>query len=627
MLSTAVYFPYSVGSIAAYSFQYQRIKESYNLCDFIFINTPIDDLIAEMEQPFIAAFSCYMWNIEYNLSLADAVKKKWPECIIVFGGPQIPDSTEYIEKYPYIDIIIHGEGEVAFYNILNSMLDDCDLSNISNISFRQNGNPVKTKKEEPHDLNDFPSPYTSGLFDYLLTDSKYALLKFDAILETNRGCPYSCIYCYWARSGTSFRKFPLERVKGDIKWMATHNIGYCVCADSNFGILERDEIIADYVIEMKRKYGFPEKFETASAKNKDDFTFTINRKLEDSQLNRGVSVAVQSMSPVTLEIIGRKNMSVNNLSYQLQKYRTHNIDTYTDLILGLPGETLDSFCKGLCEVIEAGQHYSVSVHRLELFPNTIIYSDEMQKKYKIKTIRSQLCQHHSKIIQDDTKMSSRSEIVVSTSTMTQEEWKAALEFATCVQSFHCLGLLRCFAIYLHKAHNVSYYDFYMDLFNWINEESTEVKRILNKVFNTVDLFLEGKSNLYFADNLFGDIYWAFDEGLFLSCVYNFDSFYEEIKSYLIRKFNDVSIFYDLFKYQKGIITLPDQSEKKLCTEYNWGNYFKHIFDTDFTLPKKKDTEVIVKSCEIKKWTDYAREIVWYGRRSGRTINEIKECIR
>ncbi len=626
VLSTAVYLPYSVGSIAAYSFQFEEITRHYVLRDFIFIKDSVSSILAEIEEPFIVGFSCYMWNIEYNLVLAKAVKEKWPDCVIVFGGPQIPDSVEYVEEYQYIDITIHGEGEIAFYSILIELLNDKNFSNINNISYRDNGVATKTLKTEPENLDNFPSPYAMGLFDELLKAEKHKNIRLDAILETNRGCPYGCIYCYWARSGSSFRKFPMERIKKDIEWMATHNIAYCVCADSNFGILDRDEEIADYVIEMKNKYGFPEKFETAAAKNKDDFTFRINQKLETSRLNRGVSVAVQSMSPETLEIIGRKNMSVNNLSEQLKKYRKHNIDTYTDLILGLPGESLDSFCRGLFEVIEAGQHYSVSVHRLELFPNTIICSDEMKKKYQIKTIRSQLCQHHSKILKDNS-MSSRSEIVVQTSTMKIDEWKTALQTATCAQSFHCLGLLRFIAIYLRKAKNISYFDFYMGLYKWICSESIVAKRILDNTFKTVTPFLEGKGNLFFADVRFGDIYWAFDEGLFLSCVAEFDGFYDEIIVYLKKYFDDEILFNDIFSYQKEMIALPFSEYKRINTIYDWQGYFEHIFDSSFIEPERKQTTIEIAGSDVQTWEDYAREIVWYGRRSGRTINKAKECIR
>lgn len=626
MLNTSVYLPYSVGCIAAYSFQHSEIKDNYNLCDFIFMKSPIDEVISQISDPFIVGFSCYMWNVEYNLALAKTLKQHWPNCTIIFGGPQIPDDTELLEKYDYIDILIHGEGEFPFYSIITQKLIDDDFSNIANISYRKHSSVVKTPSACPPNLENLPSPYATGLFDGILSNPAYSNIQFDAVIETNRGCPYGCVYCYWARSGSALRSFPIERVKKDIEWIGTHKISYCVCADGNFGIFERDMLIADYVIETKNKYGYPQKFETAAAKNKDDFTFSINQKLENSTLNRGVSVAVQSMSPTVLEIIGRKNMSVNNLSKQLHKYRKHNIATYTDLILGLPGETKESFCRGLFDVMEAGQHTAIAVHRCEVFPNTPIYSQEMQTKYKIKTISSQLCQKHS-CIDEDLTFASRSQIIVETSTMSMYDWYTAIRIATCAQSFHCLGLLRFFAIYLRKAKNISYYDFYMNLYNWIEHESTTVKRILERTCETFESFFKGKGNLYFADMRFGNIYWDFDDGLFLCCAAELDAFYEDVNIFLKRYFDNDEIYNDLFNYQKEMICLPNIAAKKIHTIYDWSNYFKHIFDADFKEPEKISTTLSIQKSETNNWIDYSREIIWYGKRNGRTINKVAECIQ
>ena len=265
VLSKSVFLPYSSGAIAAYAFQYENIKKAYRLCDFIFIKKPIDDIISQMSEPDVAGFSCYMWNVEYNLEFAKKIKAKWPDCITVFGGPQIPDSTEYLEEYDFIDVLIHGEGEIPFYSILEKRISGKNFDNIANISFRNEKDFIKTKKEVAESLENFPSPYETGLFDSIVNDSQYASVNFDAVLETNRGCPYACAYCYWSRSGASFRQFPIKRVKNDIEWIAKHGISYCICADSNFGILERDQEIADYVIKMKQKYGFPDIFETVFA--------------------------------------------------------------------------------------------------------------------------------------------------------------------------------------------------------------------------------------------------------------------------------------------------------------------------------------------------------------------------
>ncbi|MBE6812302.1 MAG: radical SAM protein [Ruminococcaceae bacterium] len=622
-LPTAVHLPYAAGTIAAYSFSHEEIRQNYTLCDFIFKKDPVEDVLQVLVDPFMVAFSNYMWNIEYNLELAREVKEKWPACIILFGGVQIPDDTQYLENYPFIDILIHGEGEVPFYKLLVALENGTTLDTVPVISYRKNGVPVQTVKEMECSLDQFPSPYTMGLFDYIIRDPAYAGVQFDTVLETNRGCPYSCVYCVWGANKLGFRTFPLEKIKAEIDWMATNAISYCFCADSNFGILERDEAIADYIIECKNKYGYPQKFETLAAKNKDDLIFRLLQKLEAAGLNRGISIAVQSMSEEVLEKIGRKNMSLHSFAHQVEKYRVNGMHTYTDLILALPGETLESFCKGLCEVIEAGQHNNISVYRCEFFPNTIMHTKEFVEKYKIRTQRSLLSQTHT-CIDADMRYASRSDIVVETSTMSAAQWKEASRFAICVQSFHSLGLLKYIAIYLRKSEGISYYDFYMNLYKWIENESVIVKRILDTVCESFDVFLKGEGNLHFADERFGNIFWDFYEGLFLCCATELDVVFDELKTYLKKVCGDKDLFEELFYYQKEMIALPGKEEKQIRISYDWKEYFENIFNADYTQVKPKEKILKINRSSADNWVDYAHKNVWYGKRLESTLNKPEE---
>ncbi|MGN0444384.1 MAG: radical SAM protein [Acutalibacteraceae bacterium] len=622
-LSQEVYLPYAAGTIAAYAFQNDKIKENYRLGEIIFLKLPVDEVVKNLENPFFVGFSSYMWNIEYNLALAERIKSTYPECIIAFGGPQIPDDTTYLEKYPFIDILMHGEGERTFLSLLLVLLEKGDLSSIKNISFRsEDRRVIHTEKEIFRNIVDYPSPYSMGIFDSIVENEAYSGLRFDAVLETNRGCPYSCIYCYWAGTESNFRQFGLERVFGDLDWMAKHKIIYCICADSNFGILKRDHEIAKYLVNLKNKYGYPQKFETSAAKNKDDFVFEINRLLNSANLNCGISVAVQSFSPTVLENIGRKNISTDNFAKQMEKYRNEGMSTYTDFILGLPGETYESFCQGLFCAIESGQHSSINVHPCEVLPNTVLYLRETIEKYDIKTIRSTLCQDHV-IYNRENKFGSRSEIIVSTNTMSKSDWRRAMRLSVCVQSFHSFGLLKFFAVYLRKSKNVSYYDFYMSLFKWIESESSFTKRTLDRVCASIDSFLEEKSSLFFYDSRFSDSYLSFKEGLFLSCAAEIDEFFDDIKNYLYTYFNEEELFEDLFMYQKEIIKLPYKPQTEITVKYNWQDYFSDIFDKSKVSPRRVETRLVSDFCKEDNWFDYTRNNIWYGKRENKMLRKFE----
>ncbi len=618
MLSGTVYLPYTVGAIAAYVWQFPEIKEEYELKEFLFLKTDVKEVVQSMENPFLVGFSSYLWNIEYNLKLASEIKKKWPDCIILFGGPQIPDDVEYLEKYDFIDILVHAEGEMPMHKLLLACSDGGDLSGVPSISYRNGNQLLKNEKEIPCDLSDFPSPYTTGLFDYILKDPKFEGIQLDVVMETNRGCPYQCIYCCWGGNDAPLRQFPMEKIKAELDWFADNGIAYCVCADGNFGILQRDEEIVDYLIELKSTKGYPQKFATTAAKNKDDFIFRINQKMHAAGLNKGVSVSCQSLSPIVLENIGRKNMPIEYFSQQLDKYRKAGIETYTDLILGLPGETFESFCRSVFGVIEAGQHDSINISRLELLPNTRMYDKEIVEKYKIKTIVSSLCQNHSKILTDST-LGSRSEIVVETNTMSREEWKEACTVSFCAQGFHLMGVLRFIAVYLRKAKNISYYDFYMSLYENIKDGKGVVREILDYVTSGVDRFLEGKGNLGFTDERFGDIYWPYEEGLFLCTVNQLDEFFDEIGDYIRHYFDDEELFEDLLRYQKNIIRAFGNEVKELDFEYDWLDYFADIISMEKLLPEKRKIRLRFEPSFETDWFEYAKKTVWFGKRDNRQI--------
>lgn len=615
-LPGSVYLPYSVGSIAAYSWQFEEIKSNYSLGEFIFIQENISDVIERIKSPFLMGFSCYMWNTEYNLSLAKVIKKVYPDCITVFGGPDIPEGTSYLEEYPFIDILISGEGEVVFKELLSALSSDSPLSSVNNLAFRDGNGCRESRKALFGSISNFPSPYTSGLFDGIINNPKYKGMQFDVVFETNRGCPYNCFFCYWGHCKSKLRTFSMERVKSDIDWFVKNKISFCFCADANFGILDRDKEITDYIVTQKKLHGYPIKFETFASKDKTDSVFDINYKLAQSGLTNGVSVACQSLSPDVLKKVKRSNMSFEELANTFQKYNQAGIPTYTDLILGLPGDTYKSFCNSLFGVIEAGQHSIIQICHLEMLPNTLMNTKEFIEKYSIKTVKSKLCLSKANCNSDN---GSRSEIVVETSSMSTADWKNAFRLSTLVQGFHCMGMLTFIAVYLRRENNVSYQDFYTALYDWSEKNNTFIKSITDRVCRCLDGFLAGTSNLGFHDDILGDIYWQFQEGQFIFAALEIEKFYAEIRKFLKRFDVNKAEFEDLLRYQQEMIVTPETKERTVEFKFNWREYFEDICDTSIRNPKPEKLRLHFEKKEFSSIRDYAERIVWKGKRHKKTL--------
>lgn len=618
ILLGSVYLPYSVGAIAAYSWQFEEIKSTYNLGDFIFIQEDISEVASRLQNPYLVGFSCYMWNREYNLSLAKEIKKLFPDCITVFGGPDVSENTDFLEKYDFVDIVMCSEGEVTFKKLFDALNKSEPLETVCNICFRKNGIPFVSEKETAGDISDFPSPYTTGIFDSIISNPKYAGMQFDVVFETNRGCPHKCIFCYWGHSKSKLRCFPIEKIKAEIDWFVKHKIEFCFCADGNFGIFERDEEIADYIVNQKKLHGYPVKLESLASKNKVERVFNIYKKLSDAGMSNGASVAVQSLSDEVLEAVGRKSMDFDEFSSTLKKYSKAEIMTYTDLMLGLPCDTYESFSRSLLGVVEAGQHHMINIFPFEMLPNTQINTPEFIEKYKVKTVKSRLCL--TKIKRTDPKsLGSRSEIVVETSTMSRNDWKKAFRLATLVQGFHCMGPLLFIAVYLRREKNISYYDFYTSLYEWSEKNNNFIKSVTDRVCSCLDGFLEGKDNLGFADENIGELYWQFQEGQFILAAIESEEFYADVREFIKTLCPDSDELNDVLRYQKKMLVTPDTNDECIEFDYDWHKYFEDICDTKSQPPQRKKTVIHFKGKEFSDNYDYAVRIAWRGKRERKML--------
>ena len=603
-----IYLPYAAGTIIASCKTHYEISEEYEFADIIYKREKLAEVLKKITEPYLVAFSCNIWNIEFSKALAERIKRIYPECIIVFGGHSVGNSTDLLEQESKVDYLVFGEGEPVFPDLLIHLLSG-DPEKVNSIAFRRNGAVFRTPTACVGDLSGYPSPYKMGIFDKIVAENP--TIDFSTILETNRGCPYSCAFCDWTH-GRKMRFFSMAHVKEDILWMANNKMDFCYCVDSNFGMFDRDLEIIDFLVETKRKYGYPRIFRTNYEKNSTDRVFQICNTLNTVGMDRGATVSYQTLSPEALKNIGRKNLTLEHFSELMRRYNEAGIATYTELILGFPGETYESFCRGICTLLEQGQHSSLFVYNCELLPNAVMSDPEYVKKHKIQSIKVYFKNAHSKANSDD-EIHEYSNLVCSTDTMDRDAWVASNLFSVCVQCFHSLGILRYFAVYLYYENISDYFTFYSGLSEYLLSSTGKLGGLWREFKKRYDNSLKGV--WHYSDPKFGDITWTYEEGAFLEAVYSWDETMQELVPYLRKFAIPQDIFNDLFTYQRIIIRKPFDSKKETVFNYNLPLYFENIFEREAEPLKREKTrfEIIPKSC-YTNWEEYARKIVWYGRR-------------
>lgn len=615
----AVYLPYAVGLLAAYAWQDKAVSEHFRLGGLLFTRDDIGQTVGTLEEPYLVGFSNYVWNFEYNKRFAACLKERYPDCIVVFGGHNVPPDASLLEQNDYIDILVHGEGEEAFRAVLAALGAGGGLADIPNISYRNSDNhPVNTPRATiSRPLENDPSPYLSGLFDDLIkNNSQYT---FCAILETSRDCPYLCAFCDWGQLRAKTRRYAKQQVEAEIEWFALHHIEYVWGADPNFGMFDDDMEIAGKLVEAKQRTGYPKVFNVNYSKTKADNVFFINKLLNEAKMSRGVPLSFQSFSPEVLKNIRRENMSIQKFSSLIARYNEAGVTAYSELIIGLPGETYESFCRGIGILFEAGQHKTVNIYSFELLCNSSLGSKESVKKYQFETVRIPLIRLHCAPESED--VTEYSNIVVSNYSMDRAMWKRSSLFYNSIQCFHNFGLLRCFAIYLYYEKGVKYETFYMRLQKWMEDNAGSVcGQIYHKLGQCYNDVLAGNGGLFYSNPVFGHIVWSYSEAMYLDIVLDFETFYAEIEPFLKTFGLEAALYDDLLRFQKSIIKRPHFDGDRLSLGYDFAGYFRNIYLND-----KKDLiqrENRTQTHDPKSWDnwiDYARENVWWGRNENRNI--------
>lgn len=389
------YFPYTAGCLQAYV--QQAAPDCFQFLPIIYQRLKVSEALSRLDGVIVAAFSVYIWNIERSLAIAAALKAKDPEVCIFFGGPQIPDQAEtFLRQHPFIDACCHGAGEETFLKLLERS-PDRDWSDLAGISYLETCDTTavfKTSQPAPRGaIEDLPSPYLSGVFDSLLGQESWK-----GVWETNRGCPFACTFCDWgSATGAKVLRFPQARIKAEAEWFGRQRIQQIYVTDANFGLLPRDLELAQKMAESAQRWGYPKTLMTQTAKNSPERVIAIHQILAEAGLQTLAAISLQSLSEPVLKAIKRENISLQAFAKIQQACHRLGIQTYTDLIMGLPGESLASFATGIEAVLDSGQWHFIQFFDAAVLPNAELAHPDYIQKHAIETVEIPFPSHPTHI--------------------------------------------------------------------------------------------------------------------------------------------------------------------------------------------------------------------------------------
>ena len=478
----AYYLPYSVGVLWAYATRSRKITETFKLDQIVFRRDPVDDLARSLAENHVVAFSTYIWNRNYNYALASRIKALNPDTTLIFGGPEIPvTSPNLFEKLPFADVVVRQEGEISFREILEREARDLEdvpglIINVGREA-KSTGNSLRIQ-----DLDSLPSPYLDGVFDDLI--AAHPEIEWNGTLETNRGCPYQCTFCDWGSlTYNKIKKFEPRRVYEEIDWFARHGCGHVSITDANFGIFpKRDEEIVDHLLDAQKQYGFPYSTNISWAKNQRHAVVSIAKKVTSSASNRGLTLSFQSLDPEVLRNIKRSNLPINDVAKIFEICDQASLPVASELILGLPGETVASWKRSVFGLLDLNQHSGIEIFQAQLLENAEMNISQKERF----SMESVAVYDYMSGSYDNTEQPESVDVVVGHDTLSFDDMLECHKFNWFLVTMHIFGFSQIVARFLKRHHDMAYEKFYEDLRaefmkdHWFAAEQEEVEKYYTK---------------------------------------------------------------------------------------------------------------------------------------------------
>ena len=530
---------------------YFKLKQLGDGIEFL---DPLIDGSESFDVPYadLILLTCYVWNIERNVQIAIQVKQKNPRAIVIAGGPHIPLNEDPFELYPEFDYVCTTEVENVWPQL---------LTNIKIPGMRSRDWDIRVTQKLK--LSTLESPWIACKDEVLsMAESLYQRgIKPAFLWETNRGCPYKCTFCDWGSATNSkIRRFDHEMLLKELDIFGEAKAGMIYIADANFGIFKEEIQYIEKICHLKETSGYPKTAFFSSAKNNKVVVNQSYALLHKAGMLQTAHIAFQHTDQEVLDAIDRSNIRNEKLIDEMKEAYHLGVPLVGMLILGNPGDTLDKWKKSYYDLFELGFHDDIRTQDFMILPNAPASDKAYVDKWKIKTIE----RYHidNPYFNRDAAIIPKAQYVSSTISFSEDDYLEMQVFNSFILAAHIFGATKFISLYLRFVHNMSYEDFYNEL--WANQEIQDILGLVREAFRK---YISGEKGIKLIDRTAPDI------RVFEILLENHDKVLSICENILIQ-YEEGMIVEDLLTFQKNIVIVWRDND--FTIHYNLEQFFKKV---------------------------------------------------
>lgn len=297
------------------------------LAEFDINQRPLDIAEAILQRsPLIVGLGVYIWNTAQTAQVVAALKRVQPGLIVVLGGPEVSYETEGQRVVELADYVITGEADLAFATLCRQLLaGDKPQSKI-----------IAAPLPEFHQLQ-LPYDY------YDAQDLQHRVVY----LEASRGCPFTCEFCL-SSLDIPVRQAPLDLFLAQLQRLIDRGLMQFKFVDRTFNLnLNVSRAILQFLLDRHQPGRFYH-FEMIPDRLPEGLRELIARFPAGSVQ---FEVGIQTFNPAASLLISRRqNLEAMADNFRFLREQT-GVHVHADLIVGLPGEDLQSFGEGFDRLI------------------------------------------------------------------------------------------------------------------------------------------------------------------------------------------------------------------------------------------------------------------------------------